>query len=191
MPNLCDYGMRVVGKRDNIEEFIKVINGHYDYATKEFSYDRHLFRVFDACTEEIEELGDGSYGVNIYGYCAWSVYCCMFETSSTSYYQSLQERYPNDFRGTSVPIESKRLDLDIEIFSEESGMGFMEHYLVRKGDVEIEDCIDYRECYVEEYDTKEEAEEEEGLTFTDEEWNNREDNDYYIKRGGIEWDFEI
>lgn len=191
MPNICNYSMRVKGKKENIEEFIKVMKADYNYNTMEFTADRHMYRIFEAYLEtDIEEVDDDVYAVTINGDCAWSVNSCMFD-NGFSYYGRNKNDYGDKFRGTTVPIESKRLELDIEIFSEETGCCFMEHYIVRKGDVEVDECVDYYEYYVEDYETKEEAEEDLDIKITDEEWDNREDNDYYINRGGIEWDFEI
>ena len=65
--------MRVVGSKESIEEFIRVMNAGYDYGTMEFDHDRHMFRVFEALNDEIDEYGDNVFGVTINGYCAWSV----------------------------------------------------------------------------------------------------------------------
>lgn len=191
MPNLCTYSMCVTGKKNDVEEFIKVAQADYDYGTMEFSYDRHFFRVFEAYYDEIEELGPNVDGDNIYqviinGECAWSVGCCMF---SVGYYDDLKERFPNEFRGTTIPAESKRLNLSIEIFSEECGCCFQEHYTVIDGDIIEDECVDWYEYDLSEYDTKEEAEADLGFEITDEEWDSGEE---YISRGGFgDWSFSI
>lgn len=189
MPNYCHYEMKIVGiRKENIEDFIKIMKSNYDYNTMEFEYERHMGgRVFEAKDNGIEETGNGLYETYISGYCAWSILCCMFDGAFT-YYRNLMEKYKDRCRSTTIPIESKRLNLDIEIYSEESGMGFQEHYLVRKGDVEIEDCIDYGEYDITDFKTKAEAEEKLNTEITDEEWE-KED---YISRGGFEnWEFAI
>lgn len=185
MPNYCDYSMCVKGTKENIEEFIKVINAGYSYTTMEFDYNRHFYRVFESYYDEIEEMLDGTYQVVINGYCAWSVNSCMFENG---YHKRIKEEYKDECRGTTVPIESERLNLDIEIFSSECGVGFQEHYIVRKGAIEVEECVDYYEYAICDFNTKEEAEEEFEIEITDEEWNSGED---YISRGGFDWDFTI
>ena len=188
MANYCYYSMCVVGSKDSIEEFIKVIQADYNYDTMNFSYDRHLFRVFEAIDDDIEKIGPNLYRVTISGNCAWSVASCMFDTHSTSYYSSLKSRYPDAFKGTTLPIESERLNLQIEVFSEECGMEFQEHYVIINGDVKVDECIDYYEYYIEEFATKEEAEKELEMEITDEEWENED----YITRGGFDsWDFSI
>lgn len=186
MPNICIYSMCVKGKKESIEEFIKVIQANYDYGTMEFSYDRHLFRVFSADENEIEQVGDDLYEVIINGDCAWSVSSCMFESN---YYSNLKRDFPNEFRGTTLQLESKRLELDIEVYSEESGCCFQEHYIIRNGDIEVYDCVDWYEYYIGDYETKAEAEEDLNIAITDEEWNSGED---FISRGGFgSWDFTI
>ena len=113
----------------------------------------------------------------------------MFNDHSTSYYASLKSRYPEDFRGTTLPIESERLHLNIEVFSEECGMCFQEHYVIINGDIIVSECVEWEEYCLEDYETKEEAEEDLGIEITDEEW---ESGEPYISRGGFgEWDFSI
>ena len=188
MPNYCDYLMCIKGKKENIEEFIKVIKADYDYNSMRFSFDRHMFRVFEANDEEIEQIGEDMYQVVINGYCAWSVSSCMLGEPH-SYYARGKETYNEKiFRGTTLPLESERLGIDIEVYSEESGCCFQEHYIIRNGIVEVDDCVDWYEYFLDDYNTKEEAEKELGITITDEEWNSHE----AISRGGFgEWDFEI
>ena len=106
MPNICLYSMCVKGKRKNVEEFIKVIKADYNYNTMQFSYDRHLFRVFEAHYEEIESLGRGMCQAVISGDCAWSVSSCMFNNNPISYYARLKREYGDNFRGTTLPLES-------------------------------------------------------------------------------------
>ena len=91
MPNLCMYSMCVKGKKEKVEEFIKVIKAYYDYGTMEFGFSRHLFRVFEADCDEIEDLGNNVYQAIIGGNCAWSVSTCMFENG---YYNNIKKRYP-------------------------------------------------------------------------------------------------
>jgi hypothetical protein len=169
--------MRAVGTKENIEEFIKVMNAGYDYGTMEFDYDRHMFRVFEAVSDEIDEYDDGVFAVTINGYCAWSVRSCMFDDG---YYGRIKERYSDDFRGTTLLLESKKLGLNIEVFSEESGMCFQEHCMIDKGEVVIDECIDYEEHYIGDFDTIEEYNEEYGTNFTEDMIQDEE----YIYIGG-------
>lgn len=189
MPNYCNYSMSVVGKqRKNVEEFIKIMNADYNYGTMEFNSDRHMFRVFEAESDEIVEREDGRFQVGISGYCAWSVRCCMFEDG---YYRDLKKDYPKEFRGTTLLIESARLGIDIEVYSEESGMCFQEHYVIIEGELVRDESVDYEEWWVEDYETKEEAEEELEIKITDEEWAEGKSEGYFTRGGFDSWDFEI
>lgn len=188
MPNICNFDMKIVGKQENVEKFIKVLQAHYNYETNEFSFERHLFRIFESEIYDAEEKDDGEISVQINGDCAWSVQSCMFENG---YYDSVKKNYNKNFHGTTVPIESKNLNLKIEIYSTEPGCQFQEHYLIDNGNVVIDDCVEYIEYWIDGYNfkTKEEAEKEFDVKFTDEEWEN---NDGVICRGGFDnWDFEI
>ena len=56
-----------------------------------------------------------------------------------TYYNSLKESHPDTFMGTDLIEQSK--DCEIEIFSEEEGMEFSEHYLYRNGKCEIDETV--------------------------------------------------
>jgi hypothetical protein len=180
--------MCVVGKKENIEEFIKVIQADYDYGNMVFNNDRHMFRVFEAECNGVEQRYGNVYEAVINGYCAWSVSSCMLEGG---YYNSFKKEYPSEFRGTTLPIESKRLNLDIEVYSEESGMCFQEHYVIIDGEIVRNECVDWEEVWVEDFETKEEAEEELEIKITDEEWAAGQDEGYFTRGGFENWDFNI
>ena len=68
-------------------------------------------------------------------------------------------------------------------------MCFQEHYVIINGDIITDECVDWQEYAIYEYETKEEAEDDLGIEITDEEWDSGED---YISRGGFDgWNFEI
>lgn len=186
LSNCCYYSMKVKGTKEEVEEFIQVVKADYDYNTMEFSFDRHLQKVFTAEDDDIEVIDSNTCSVIICGECAWSVAVCMLEDDG--YYDDMKARLGDKFRGTTLEIESERLNLDIEVFSEECGMCFQEHYLIKHGMVEIEDCVDWNEYFLDEYETKEEAEEDLDIEITDDEWEERE----MITRGGFgDWEFTI
>ena len=104
MTNYCNYSMCVKGTKENIEEFIKVIQAKYDYEKNEFSYDRHMFNIHEATPSKIEDSGNGIiYQTIIGGYCSASVDSCMFDDIMT-YYTEMKHVYPDTFRGTSVVV---------------------------------------------------------------------------------------
>ena len=55
MPNYCTYKMKVVGDKENVEEFIKIMQSDYDYRKMEFDHEKHMGgRVFEANVDEFE-----------------------------------------------------------------------------------------------------------------------------------------
>lgn len=170
MPNYCNYELLAKGSKENLLKLKEVFQSNYNYKKQDdgafIENDcnwKHLFRVFEA--ESIEnDLDEGE--INIYGYCAWSVYCCMCEGEYT-YYSDTIDEYGDAFKGTTLQELSRELNLDIEIFSDESGCGFMEHYAYRKGECIHNECVDWVEA------------------------ENEETGEYITVSGGLEWDYTI
>lgn len=157
MPNYCSYTMAVRGRKCNVDEFISILQyNHPKYA---------MFRVFEA-----EVYDTNVYGmvkkVYIYGYCAWSVDCCMMP-GFASYYSGWYEAYQNALNGkldrsypniltsklgTNLINESSRLHLEIEVYSTEPGIGFCEYYRISNGIVLADKEGEYQEyCIAPEY----------------------------------------
>lgn len=121
--------------------------------------DKHFWRVFDAYAEkeDIVKEDDNKYSLIIFGDCAWSVYCCMMEGEHTYHddnsnddrYGAVQKLSPA--HSTTLEQATAELDLDVEVYSCEPGCAFWEHYIVRKGDIELDDTGDYFVCYKEGY----------------------------------------
>ena len=131
MPNYCDYEMKVIGKKEDIQRLLNCLQADYNYRAGKPEH-KHFFRVFEA--EEAgtaKDNGNGTYTQYIYGYCAWSVWSCMMEGRST-YYSDCKEHYGEDFMGTTLVEQSQ--GLTIEVFSEEPGMEFSEHYIFKNGE---------------------------------------------------------
>jgi hypothetical protein len=82
--------------------------------------------------------------------CAWSVYCCMFDGPLT-YYEDFQTEHPNNHFGTHILQESKRLNLEIEIWSREGGVGFQEHYKICSGILIKDEEYKFKEYYIGKY----------------------------------------
>lgn len=187
MANDCFYSMKVQGKPENVEDFLQMIQVNYAYDDNGNCYnpsdnnkpvERHLWRVFEAylnddCTE------DGIRTITVDGNCAWSVYCCMCEGEYT--YQTQNQ----GLKGTTLQKESERLQLTIEVFSEECGMCFMEHYVFVNGECKVDDCVDWYEYCTSDYDTVEEMNEDCDTDFTQEQFEAED----YISVGGLEWEF--
>ena len=138
MPNYCYYEMHVKGKRENIEEFVKVM---IDYERPQ-----HFWRVFSADTVYGDPDPDGITVASIAGDCAWSVYSCMCIGPCTYAGDADKEHQ------TSLQKESERLHLEIEVYSDEPGMAFQEHYHYNYGKELDHDCIDCVHYWFEEID---------------------------------------
>lgn len=121
MANNCFYNMRIKGAEKDVKEFIDILT--YKHPDK-----LHFARIFSAEIVQTDSR-DNLYIADICGDCAWSVYSCMF-TGPMSYYTS---HHKADSTLSNISIESKRLHLDIEIYSTKIGMGFAEHYLIKQG----------------------------------------------------------
>lgn len=149
MPNYCNYEMKIVGSKKAINRVIKCLEAEYDYGTGTKPEHKHFFRVFEANYGEPVLNKDGTYTMFVSGDCAWSVYSCMCKGEHT-YYSAMKEQYPKIFNGTTIQEQSK--GCDIEIFSEEEGCEFSEHYLFKDGKVVIDKCVDVT------YETNEDGE---------------------------------
>lgn len=139
MANLCYFEIRAIGTKESIEEFVKVFN--YDEGSDEDGYYLARTEIHEIICEE---LPDGNCKATVCGDCAWSVHSCMRDGAFTYY----GDRKYADAHITTLDILSKELNLTIEVYSEECGFEFMEHFLIRNGVAEIEDCLDYEELDV-------------------------------------------
>lgn len=158
MANNCFYNMRIKGAEKDVKEFIDILT--YKHPDK-----LHFARIFSAEIVQTDSR-DNLYIADICGDCAWSVYSCMC-TGPMSYYMS---HHKADSTLSNISIESKRLHLDIEIYSTEIGMGFAEHYLIKQGNTEIDEEVKYNEYYYDDIDpfmTTHDAPEEEIKRFNE------------------------
>ena len=138
MPNYCNYEMKIKGSKRAIQRVVDCLKADYNYTIGKPSH-KHFFRVFEVfCEDEFEKNEDGTYTLFVFGDCAWSVYSCMMKGENT-YYNSVKAEYPNTFMGTTLLEQSK--NCEIEVFSEEEGMCFSEHYLFKNGEMLIDDCV--------------------------------------------------
>lgn len=176
MANICSFEMRLRGKRTDIESFYNALTQQGD-----------IWMGRGACGDL--EFEDNDYAC-IVGYCKWSIVSALIDCAIS------MKKDPNGwYFGDHKPSEfitlweaCRKWNLDMEVYSEEGGMGFQEHFICSKGNILCEDCVEWADYYLDDYETKEEAEEELGVEFTDEEWDNRYDQ---VTRGGFKWNFEI
>jgi len=95
------------------------------------------------------------------GYCAWSVYSCMFKGDGIGTYMGDATYGRKTDKAISIDEASKQLGLQIEIFSEEPGMCFSEHYYIDNGEIVCKEETQYTECWLEYYDKESDCFEEE------------------------------
>jgi hypothetical protein len=160
MANYCEYMMKITGRKEDVNELIEMMQwkGRYE--------DNGLGRIYDCWAEDAEEFDDTFVSVYVNGNCAWSVLTAMRDYNG---------RYP------SLESETKRLCLVVEVYSSEPGMCFQEHCIIDKGEVVLDDCLDYEEHYIGDFDTIEEYNEEYGTDFTEDMIEDEE----YIYVGGF------
>lgn len=162
MANICSFSMKVIGKEENIAKFIDMMKQKGTVwmgrgATVDFT--------------DIEELENGKYGCQIGGDTKWSVKASMIGDAIRMRTEPDKWYFGDDVDKTKLTFITlyeacEQLQLDMEVYSEEPGCGFQEHYVFVDGQLVTEETTDYTEEYNEETD----------------EWESS---------GGFEWDFEI
>ena len=172
MANNAYYEMKVVGRQDNVEAFVRAMIWEDEYEQQGAG------RVFSCEVYEQGESNNGYY-VLLSGDCAWSIQSAMRVANNPNNIEKL----------------SKKLELSIEAYCEEGGFEFQEHFLVVNGEVEIDECIDWSEIDVEDIDEIEDD-------FWQQDWvvasgitkENAKEHavDGYVSIGGYEsWDIQI
>ena len=179
MANLCSFLMKVRGHKDDIIQFHKAM-----------MQEGNIWMGRGAGADL--EFEDEDFAT-LTGTCKWSIQSALIDNAismrtnpSRWHFGSIDA---NSLEFITLYEACERWNLAMEVYAEECGCQFQEHFVCDKGEVLCDDCVDWEEYFVEDYETKEEAEEDMGIKFTDEEWANRDDR---ITRGGFDsWDFEI
>ena len=174
MPNYCDYRMKVVGKKENLDKFIKKL--------EDYDEPKHFWRMFQA-----DIYDEGENFVEVGGTCAWSIESCCRASG-----------YSN---GIDLFAENtKDLELKLEVWSrEEDGMFFEEHYLYDNGKCLTDECEniipEMPRWDKEDYPTFEEFVEDWGLEDCDispEDFTDEGEYRFYEKGGFANWgEYEI
>ena len=153
MPNICLATVTVKGNINNVDEFTKIIQADYNYDTMKFTHKPHFFRIFE--TPIIDEEIDGLIKTTTYLIeCAWSVSVCM-ESGPFSYYDECKTEF-KEFYATNLQICARNLNLFIEIFSEEPGIGFNEYIMYNNFGMRFKnDCLDMHIYDLNEYKSRE------------------------------------
>lgn len=157
MANNCSVDMRVTGKAKNIKELIQMLQWKGEYE------DDGLGRVFDCSYDEYEfeaANDEDIIRVDLFLDVAWSI---------------LSSMRRDGCRPRSLESESERLNLVVEAYSSEPGCQFQEHVLIDRGSILIDDCVEYKEYWVQEFDTIEEFNAEYNKDFTEDMVNDNGD----------------
>ena len=131
MPNLCCYSMKIKGNKENVYEFHKRM--------RDYDAPNHLWRMFEADVYDEKDNEDGTIKIDVAGSCAWSIETCCRASGYSDGVDLLE-------------VNSRDLNLEIEIWSDESGMCFQEHYFYKNGECLIDDCVEWNEYYYDEYE---------------------------------------
>lgn len=157
MANNCITSIVVRGRKECVNVFDKVIHAKYNYNTMEFPDRNHFIGVNDVSDGLYQEYGFMAMQDYVVD-CRWSAELCLMNTPG-SYYSQRQEIEKRDGiknYSTNIVDLSRKYGLDIELWSQESGMGFEEHILVEHGEIMENECYDYYNYYIEDYNTYEE-----------------------------------
>lgn len=200
MPNICTAFITVRGYAPNVDEFIAILQANYSYYKDENNGDYswyadpknmthipHFFKVFNAYScDTIYHSGVYKCAmINIE--CAWSVYSCMFPGEHT-YYDDFQKSHPGEHFGSDILTQSKRLQLELEIWSHEPGVCFQEHYKICSGILIKDETFGFKGIWLEDYsnynELKKEFENDKEALITEEEFNERiKSEDYWYEYG--------
>ena len=177
MANSCYFVMKVKGKKENVLKFQRIITRNKEgVEIDDETFLQELSKKFHRWVEcEVysqTETEDNEYIIELSGDCAWSINTAMLTPGNDTY--TLEEL-------------SRDLQLKIEVYSEEYGIAFQEHFFYDNGDCISNECVDAFEYYIENEDELREANEEHGTSYTMDDLD-----DGYLHIGGFEnWKFEI
>ena len=124
MANNCYFDLHVRGSKEGIEKMIQAFED--EIIGRVYNYN-----IYDQGYHKEENV----YYVYIDGDCAWSIQSAMLDK------HKIQEI-----------IYVYRLDA--EAYSEEIGIGFMEHYLYEYGELIKDECRDFFSFYIEDIELK-------------------------------------
>jgi len=168
MPNYCDFSMHIKGQKKDVFKLAEWLSADYSYSSTPNIYveregvkiptEHHIgWRVFECYYQEDAFANlpiDSNITLYLSGYCAWSVYSSMMEGPFTYYtdnHADMMKARGEDLSLT-LPQACKKLSVEVELFSNEPGMCFSEHYHIGSdGKIKLEEETEYIEFYIEEY----------------------------------------
>lgn len=125
MANICTGCLHARGEEQRLECLRKYLFGEMD-------------KIIPRTDFEVKSLSKKDYGFDVCFECAWSVATCMTN-------EGLSYGLAKDCGADVISIEelSELLGVDIEIWSEEPGMGIEEHFVFINGkQIEENICVD-------------------------------------------------
>lgn len=118
MANNCAYCIKAVSpKKEALDRLIDIMR----YKDKEF----YMYRVFTVGFDEQTKKEDGLYVKEIYGDVAWAASAWVHDAPDPN---DIHEETGSHY--STLPEICPALDVGVEIFTEEPGMEFQEHYMV-------------------------------------------------------------
>lgn len=171
--------MAITGKQDKVEELIQIMRNDYNCTPDD---PLHLWRVFSAYENMRMSYDDTEdiITVTVGGDCAWSVASCMLEGGYNN--------SNNNCNGTTLERETQRLGLVVEVYSEECGNAFMEHYIIASGEFVANECVEWSEYFMEDFEDVNDFNETTGQNWTQKQFE--EYDEEYFEIGGMDWDFD-
>ena len=162
MANICNFSMVVKGKKENIEQFTDMMQQKGTV---------WMGRGAVIHSQTMEEVENGKHRCQIDGDTKWSIMASMVlnavsmrENPDMWYFADGVDKTKLSF--VTLFEACEQLKLAMEVYSEECGEAFQEHYLFDEGQLMIDEVVEYTEEY-------------------------NEETDEYESSGGFVWDFEI
>lgn len=135
MANDCYFRMEIKGTKKSLKEFISILEGIHPEGIS-------LYKVYDVFAADIEKVDKG-FMTTLEGCCAYSINTSMLNDED-SYYRQLSSTHPDL---TNLESESKRLSLEINIYSEEIIEEVEEYVLIKNGKVKTYELKEFDSYY--------------------------------------------
>lgn len=160
MANNCDYLMKLVGRPDKVEELVNRLTHRND---------KGFGRIFDLY-EISNKTQNGICEYECCGDCAWSIFSSIIDIGENNVVNATDE-----------------LNVVMEIYSQEPGFAFQEHYIISKGQILKDEVVEWQNWYYPELDEKNKEHVCKLLACSLEEIEkNAESNDGYVSCGGFD-----
>ncbi|WP_418466876.1 hypothetical protein [Faecalibacillus faecis] len=171
MANICEFEMKIVGSFENMQKFYEALIQKDDIWIGRGAGDTNI------------RYDENKQSAIIDGWVSWTIENALVIAANDM-------KKEKEIQCLTLWEACKLYDVVMEVYSKEDGTQFQQHILCNKGNVEIDDTVNWYE-YVDEqfevYETKEEMEKELEITLSEQEWQ-----DKYATGGGFKsWNFQI